>query len=355
MYLCIRKYFLTHFDFKNYQVKLYFIVFLHFISAHQRKEKKSTMSKRLKRSRLELESLPDEILLQIFSYIDFQELLQCGQVSKRIRGICSDNSLWEGIFLLQKKVKAEFIKSILDRNCDTLSIKTTVIDGSVKLNRPSKLTALDLYCDATKDFYHEILNSCSSLEFLLMNGIKYSLNLVLQNLCKRNGQTLTSLSLGECKWISKNSLQVILKHCTQLTQIDLWDTNMSQDSMDFFVNNLSPNVKRISLSSNTENMKDRHIETLVSRCNRITKLDLSDTELTHTSITSVIQHLKQSLVCLQVEDCEKMSLEKVLELKSMPKLEILTYGFESFRCWHTTVLREKLPHLKINHDDFGYF
>ena len=351
MYLCIRKYFLTHFDFKNYQVKLYFIVFLHFISAHQRKEKKSTMSKRLKRSRLELESLPDEILLQIFSYIDFQELLQCGQVSKRIRTICSDKSFWEDIFLSRKKVKAEFIKSILDRNCDSLSIKNTVIDGCVKLNRPSKLKRLDLYCNASKDFFHEILNSCSSLEFLEIS-CEYSLNVVLQNLCKRNSQTLTSLSLGEYKLISKNSIQVILKHCTQLIQIDLWDSNMSEDSMDFFVNNLSPNVKRISLSSNTENMKDRHIETLVSRCNRITKLDLSDTKLTDTSIASVIQHLKQSLVCLQVEEATEISFEKVLELKSMPKLQILKYGFKS---WHTMYLRGYLPHLKINEDDFGYF
>ena len=308
------------------------------------------MSKRLKRSRLELESLPDEILLKIFSYIDFQELLQCGQVSKRIRTICSDKSFWENIFLSQKKVKAEFIKSILDRNCDSLSIKNTVIDGCVKLNRPSKLTRLDLYCNASKDFIHEILNSCSSLEFLQLSG-EYSLNVVLQNLCKRNRQTLTSLCLGECGWISKNSIQVILKHCTQLTKIDLWLTNMSHDAMDLFVNGVSSNVKQFSLSSN-KNMNDGHIETLVSRCNRITKLDLSDTKLTDTSITSVIQHLKQSLVCLQVEDCEEISLEKVLELKSMPKLQILKYGFKS---WHTMYLRAYLPHLKINEDDFGYF
>ena len=325
---------------------------LHFVSAHhihRGKREKSTMSKRLKRSSFQLENLPDEILLKIFSYIDFQELLQCGQVSKRIRTICSDKSFWEDIFLSRKKVKAEFIKSILDRNCDSLSIKNTVIDGCVKLNRPSKLTRLDLYCNASKDFFHEILNSCSSLEFLEIS-CEYSLNVVLQNLCKRNCQTLTSLSLGEYKRISKNSIQVILKYCTQLTKIDLWDTNMSQEAMDLFVNGVSSNVQQSSLSSN-ENMNDGHIETLVSRCNRITDLDLSDTKLTDASIASVIQHLKQSLVCLQVEATE-ISLEKVLELKSMPKLQILKYGFKS---WHTMHLRVHLPHLKINEDDFGYF
>ena len=86
------------------------------------------MSKRLKRFSLQLESLPDEILLEIFSYMDFQELLLCGQVSKRIRAICSDKSFWEEFDLFGKRVKAEFIKSILDRNCEALVILDTVID-----------------------------------------------------------------------------------------------------------------------------------------------------------------------------------------------------------------------------------
>ena len=118
------------------------------------------MSKRLKRSRLELESLPDEMLLKIFSYMNMQELLQYSQVSKRIRAICSDKSFWEDTYLVEKKVKAEFIKAILDRNCDLLVIDKTVIDGCVKLNKTSKLRFLSLFClnmHATKDFCQRFL------------------------------------------------------------------------------------------------------------------------------------------------------------------------------------------------------
>ena len=199
------------------------------------------MSKRLKRSQLQLESLPDELLLKIFSYMNMQELLQYGQVSKRIRAICSDKSLWEVTVLIKKRVKAEFIKTILDRNCIELQIRNTEIDGCVKLNKTSKLAYLSLFCcnlDASKNFYHEILNSCCSLKSLTMSGMKHSLNIVLQNLCKRNGQTLEHLDLGECKWISKNSIEMILKYCTQLTTITLWGSNMSQNSMDLFVSGL---------------------------------------------------------------------------------------------------------------------
>ena len=307
----------------------------------------------MKISRLQLESLPDEILLEIFSYMNMQELLQCGQVSKRIREICSDKSLWKETGLIQKRVKAEFIKSILDRNCEELIIRNTVIDGCVKLNKTSKLAYLSLFCctsDATKNFYHEILNSCCSLESLTLSGMKHSSNIVLQNVCKRNEKTLFSLDLAECRWISKNSLLVISKRCTELTRINLQSTILSQDAMDIFVSALSSNVETICLASNGDTMTDRQIEILVSRCNKITELDLDDAMLlTDASITSIIKHLKQSLRYLDISHCPKISFEKVLELKSMPKLRILKYGFKS---WHTMVLRKKLSHLKINPDGY---
>ena len=125
---------------------------------------------------------------------------------------------------------------------------------------------------------------------------------------------------------------------------------MSQYGMDLFVNGLSPSVKKVD--ANPYNVTDRHIETLVSRCNQITYLDLSGTELTDTSITSVINHLKQSLEYLDISGCKKMSFEKVLEFKTMLKLRILKYGFKT---WHTMVLRKKLPDLIVNQNDFEHF
>ena len=100
--------------------------------------------------------------------------------------------------------------------------------------------------------------------------MEHSLNFVLQNLCKRNGQALTCLNLSECRWISKKSIQVISEHCTQLTDINLWSTYMSQDALDCFVSGLSPNVKKVFLALTT--MTDEQVEKLGSRCDRITEL-----------------------------------------------------------------------------------
>jgi hypothetical protein len=120
--------------------------------------------------------------------------------------------------------------------------------------------------------------------------------------------------------------------------------------MNSFISAVSPNVEKVCLG---ENITDKQIETLVSRCNRITKLDISEAKLTDSSITSVIKHLKQSLEYLDIRLIHEISYEKVLELKSMSKLGILRYGFKS---WHTMALRKKLPHLRVNQEKgVGHF
>ena len=44
-----------------------------------------------------LEGLPNEILLKIFSLLDIRGVLQCGQVSNRLRAISNDKSLWQRV------------------------------------------------------------------------------------------------------------------------------------------------------------------------------------------------------------------------------------------------------------------
>ena len=41
-----------------------------------------------------IESLPDELLLNIFSYFNIQELFKCDHVNKKFRQISHDKSFW---------------------------------------------------------------------------------------------------------------------------------------------------------------------------------------------------------------------------------------------------------------------
>ena len=52
---------------------------------------------------VQFQNLPDEIILKVMSNLSVEELLQWGQVSKRIRNISHDVSLWQEVDIFRKK------------------------------------------------------------------------------------------------------------------------------------------------------------------------------------------------------------------------------------------------------------
>ena len=79
------------------------------------------MSKYQKLSCVQLENLPDEIIVKIFSYVDIKEILRLGQVSRRIRAISSDDSLWLQLNL-KGHVPYELLEKAVENGCRYLSL-----------------------------------------------------------------------------------------------------------------------------------------------------------------------------------------------------------------------------------------
>ena len=78
--------------------------------------------KRQKLSSLQFDDLPDEIVLKIFKKLDIKDLLNCGMVSKRIRAISKDESLWEKVNLYNKLVPStKFLKLVLNSGMGFIS------------------------------------------------------------------------------------------------------------------------------------------------------------------------------------------------------------------------------------------
>ena len=61
----------------------------------------------------QLENLPNEILLKIFDYMDIEDLIICCQVSRRIKMIARDHSLWQKNKIIVPKVLLELIPTAL--------------------------------------------------------------------------------------------------------------------------------------------------------------------------------------------------------------------------------------------------
>ena len=94
-------------------------------------------------STLQFEVLPNEVVDQVFSYLKIQDLLRCGQVSKRIRAISSDESVWPKKFnLCFKKVPVGFLQKLLESGCNHLSLSGAISEGTLNLPRASRLLYL---------------------------------------------------------------------------------------------------------------------------------------------------------------------------------------------------------------------
>ena len=88
--------------------------------------------------------LPDELVLKILNYSETKDLISCGQLSRRIRQISHDGTLWETANLEKKIVKTQLLEMILGKGCKILNLSNSTIVGSLRRNMISQLKVLKL-------------------------------------------------------------------------------------------------------------------------------------------------------------------------------------------------------------------
>lgn len=249
----------------------------------------------------ELDNLSDEVLVKILSNLDKDDLIQCGHVSKRFRDISYDQALWKTVNFRYQSVSAGFLNLVLNNGCKNLCLAESKIfvlqkqklKGILSLKKMIALRQLDLsWSKINSNVLETLLESCFSLQELSMGNLTLSSEMI-NSICYQNGQSLKSLDLRLCWGLNLNSIQLISEKCTKLKEVNLDKTNLSEDSINILVGNLTPKVEKLSLWG-VFSVQDEHITTLVQRCNRLLVLNLQGTSITNTSITNIIHHQRQS-------------------------------------------------------------
>ena len=324
------------------------------------------------------QDLPDELVLKILSFSKLKDLTKCGQVSKRIRKISHDGTLWMTVNLEKKTVTTEFLEMILRNGCRILKLGDSTILGSLSSNMKSQLRCLNLsqlkgaWSDQEDPVVEELISSSSSLKHLVMEGVYLTPKMAV-SICK-NGKTLQMLNLNssDLDFSSSypySSLQEIIKCCQELREVDLnVQDGLNNEDLEFLARNISPNVEKLNLSKSC--FTDDHVKTLLSRCNKIKALTLEATWINVHSLTINKQRLIHTLeeFSLGPNDDSLSSLHSIdkdtiiihrpailpqissigfLELKSMPKLKILNLYYKKDDCNEIQNLRQHLPHLII--------
>ena len=326
--------------------------------------------KRQKLSTTQLEDLPAEVLIKVLNFLELPDLNRVGQVSKRLNSIRLVESCWQKTILgsntrLEKTtVSIQLVKKILNRGCKSLCLKRCKLtEGSYfhskadeKLSS-SQLINLDMYqCEIPNGFLETLLSSSHSLKtFSLMdhdiNRFFYPYLLPLfGTFYSQNGQTLQTLNLAFTQVVSLEHIELIVKNCTRLKEVDFTDCSLSYEELHLLVNGITKNIERIGLAlcGAGPNGLDEYIKILVSRCNKIKCLNLAKSRsITNNSLTSIIENLKNTLEELDITWCCKITDTKLLEMRSMPKLKVLNY----FKAWDPNNyedLKKNLPQLTSN-------
>ena len=251
----------------------------------------------------QFQNLPDEIILKVLGHLKVKDLLSCGQLSKRIRAISHDKSLYQKINLDGKKVRTTFLeKIIIYKGCKDLSLSRAQLVGSdFNLKRTSQLRSLNLdFCNTSVRNLEILTDSCTTLEKLSMRKLTkiFLSSNMIKNICNQNGQTLQVLNLENCLEtggsLSPHQVLVITKKCVVLKEVNFNKTGLYYDSVELITNNLTPSVQHLSLRKFIW-MQDWDIVTLVKRCNQIRFLDLTNTGISNSCLPEIFRNLKDSL------------------------------------------------------------
>ena len=146
----------------------------------------------------------------------------------------------------------------------------------------------------------------------------------------------------------------IVKNCVNLTELNLGSVNLFENSLHYLVNNLTPKISKLSLRGcgNCQILTDEHVKTLVTRCNKLTELNLSSCyKLTDMTLTNIFEHLKDTLEILDLNCCSGISespMTKFYVFKSMPRLRLLDINYQSVISIEKVIsLENQLQNVKI--------
>ena len=324
-----------------------------------------------------LQELPDELILKVLSYSKPKDLISSGQVSKRLRSISYDNSLWQRVNLSGKLVKTELLELILNKGCKSLDLSYSKIlpselifkvltyseskdlvcsdqvpKKSITISWDIKPQFRELYlegcynedkddnglCRSVKnvEVLEELLATCYSLEKLEIQNWKITPK-VAASVCQNN-KTLQTLNLTWCEsWCDADGpiYLKIIKCCQELKEIMLPSSFYGDNGLEILAKNISPNVEILDLRY--LDVTDNHVRILISRCKKIKVLDLGGTLITDDSLRNIGEKLNTTLEELSLgcidEDYDdnrdkNISFTDLHHLKCMTRLKRLNLGFE---------------------------
>ena len=260
-----------------------------------------------------LETLPNEIILNIFTHLTIKDLRSCAQVSKNFHAIRYDKTLWRKILVtsttppqdyvpplgykMLRIMPHSFLVEALSRGARYLGLSDVSFLSTSQPNFPTTnqveyLALSGPFMD--ENYFRELILSCHNL-----------IKLSVANPCRawkwddlkkgilQNSNSLKVLDLSECPKLNSQDIKSILSSCLNLTEAN-FRANFSYNLRHVLEPNLSvkfesfaPNIEKLCLSEAALSFND--ITTLITQCNKLTDLDITWAQLTDEPATRHIE------------------------------------------------------------------
>ncbi|KAM5191767.1 S-phase kinase-associated protein 2 [Mantella aurantiaca] len=295
-------------------------------------------------------SVPDELLLGIFSYLPLTDLVKASRTCKRWRRLSCDESLWYSLDLTEKHLLDGVMGHLLSLGVVVLRCPRSCIgEPMFQQIRPLRLQHADFsHCTIGVDALRSIISRCHKLQNLSVEGLMLTDDII--SAIAQNSE-LVRLNLGGCFGISSESLAHMLKSCSRLDELNLSWCDFTASHVKNAAENLPRGLTQLNFSGYRQNLELADVETLVRRCPDLTFLDLSDSVLlTPDSFPEF--HRLIHLQNLGLSRCYQICPASLLDLgKHMPLKTLSVYGIVTDSALQ--LLKESLPHIKINSSFFS--
>ncbi|XP_071120754.1 uncharacterized protein [Mytilus edulis] len=250
--------------------------------------------------------LPDEIMLQIFSFLSHGDLIEAALTCKQYYRVALDETLWRYITIKKKhdmddetlanighrhpvslaliqchgdNITAKGLRELFRECCETLrelnlcGCSRGALTGDCILLHASarchNLTHVDAsWCMVTDSGIGAISSSCKRLESLCINGCQNITDEGLETVLKKHGSSLRVLEMFGCFKITPKGIRYLATHCINLLTLNLGQCYKLKDSC---ISQLSTSLGRIESLDlrGVKHIKDNCIRYVVKNCPRL--------------------------------------------------------------------------------------
>uniref|UniRef100_A0A8I3MTR3 S-phase kinase associated protein 2 n=1 Tax=Canis lupus familiaris TaxID=9615 RepID=A0A8I3MTR3_CANLF len=201
------------------------------------------------------DSLPDELLLGIFSCLCLPELLKVSSVCKRWYHLAFDESLWQTLDLTGRNLHPDVIGRLLSRGVVAFRCPRSFMDQPLVEHFSSfRVQHMDLSNSVIDvSTLHGILSQCSKLQNLSLEGLQLS-DPIVNNLAQNSN--LVRLNLSGCSGFSESALKTLLSSCSRLDELNLsWCYDFTEKHVQVAVAHVSETITQLNLSGYRKNLQ----------------------------------------------------------------------------------------------------